>query len=159
MFKFDLEVGSKGEWFAFFMSNVKGIDESGDPKIEYLDPEPDAGRFCIRVADEKTLDEIYKQTRKKEYQFVRNPKTRAMERVAYIEQTPEQEKLERELLWDHCIEKWENILDTKGNQIPCNKENKLKLMKNPQFSRFFFKCCEVINNIAEGKVRAAEKNS
>lgn len=158
-FKFDLEGGSKGEWFSFFESKIKGVDENGDPKIEYMEPEKDAARVRIRVADENALTEIHKQTRKKDAQFVRNPKTRQMERVTFYDQTEEQERLERELLWDHCIEEWENVLDTAGKPVPCTKENKLKIMKNPQFARFFFKCCETINDAAEGKKQAASKNS
>ena len=36
----------------------------------------------------------------------------------------------------NAIIAWENLLDEEGKPIPCTLENKLKLMKHPQFARF-----------------------
>lgn len=145
MFRFDLESGSKGDWFPFQGSKINGTDEKGEPKIEYLEQEKDAGRVKIRLADSEQMERIHAQTRKKIYEYVHNPKTRSMERVSSIEQTPEQEKKERELIWDYAIEDWEGILDTKGQPIPCTPENKMKLMNVPIFARFISRCLQLLS--------------
>jgi hypothetical protein len=139
MIKFDVDSGSKGEWFPFFGSKVKPNGE-----IEYLEPEKDAGRVRVRLANSETMERIQAQTRKKAAEFVFNPKSRQMDRVTYTEQTPEQEKLERELIWDHAIQEWENIFDSNDNPIPCTLENKMKLMNNQQFARFIGRCFELL---------------
>jgi hypothetical protein len=153
MFKFDLEGGSKGDWFPFFGSKLKS-DGSGE--YEYLEPEKDAGRVKIRLADSETVERIYAQTRKKSVEHIYNSKTRSMERLSYVDQTPEQEKKERELMWDYCIEEWENILDSKGKQIPCTLENKLKLMNIPMFARFISRCLQILSEKTDSM--ALEKN-
>lgn len=152
MFKFDLESGSKGDWFRFFESKIE------DGKTIYLEPEKDAGRVCVRVADVETLEKIQAQTRTKKAEFVKDKDTRQMVRVPYIDQTVEQEKKEREMIWDHAIVAWEGILDSKGNEIPCTLENKMKLMSNPMFARFMGRCFELITGNAEELKAAAEKN-
>lgn len=152
--RFDLE-NSTGEWFRFFESEVK---ENGD--VKYLDPAEDAGKVCLRIADPETLEKIQAQTRKKkEAEFVLNPKSRQMERVMFTpEQTSAQEKLERELLWDHVIVDWKNLLDVKNQQIPCTLENKMRLMNNPQFARFIGRCLQLISGAMAESKEASEKN-
>lgn len=152
MFKFDLESGSKGDWFRFFESKVE------EGKTIYLEPEKDAGRVCVRVADAETLEKIQAETRTKKAEFVKDKDTRQLVRVSYIDQTPAQEKKEREMIWDHAIVDWENIIDSKGNQIPCTLENKMKLMSNPMFARFIGRCFELITGNAEELKVASEKN-
>lgn len=152
MFKFDLESGSKGDWFRFFESKVE------DGKTIYLEPDADAGRVCVRVADAETLEKIQAETRTKKAEFVKDKDTRQLVRVPYIDQTPTQEKKEREMIWDHAIVDWENIIDSKGNQIPCTLENKMKLMSNPMFARFIGRCFELITGNAEELKAASEKN-
>lgn len=150
--KFDLTTGA-GEWFPFFGSEIRT-----DGEIKYFDPEEGAGRVCLRVADPETLEKIQSETRKRASEFVFNPKSRQMERVTYFEQSPVQEKREREMIWDHAIMDWENILDANGNQIPCVLENKMKLMNNPQFARFIGRCLQLISGAAAEAKEASEKN-
>lgn len=145
-FRFDLDSGSKGDWFPFVGSTINGSDEKGEPKIEYLEPEKDAGRVKVRLADSEQMDRIHGQTRKKVSEYVHNPKTRQMERVFSFEQTPEQERRERELTWDYAIEDWENILDGQGQPIPCTPENKLKMMNIPVFARFISRCIQILSD-------------
>jgi len=152
--RFDLSGETQGEWFRFFKSEIK---ENGD--ITYLDPEPDAGRVRIRIAGADAIEGIRSQTRKVIKEFVLNPKTRAMERVEYEDQTPEQKKKEGELIWDHAIQAWEGILDKDGNEIPCTTENKVKLMNIPQFARFVGRCLQIITGANAGTEEAATKNS
>jgi hypothetical protein len=151
--RFDLKSEAQGEWFKFFCSEVR---EDGTTK--YLDPEEDAGKVCIRIADPETVESIQAQTRKKVSEFAWNPKSRAMERVTFYDQTAAQEKKERELIWDFAIQDWKDIIDTKGNQIPCTLENKLKLMSNPQFARFVGRCLQLISGANAETAEGAEKN-
>lgn len=124
----------------------------------YLDPEPDAGRVCLRIADPETIEGIQAQTRRKIKEFVHNPKTRAMERVEYFEQSAEQEKKERELTWDWAIQAWEGILDKDGNEIPCTVEHKLKLMNIPVFARFVGHCLRLLASSGTQVEEHAGKN-
>lgn len=121
-------------------------------------PDSKLGRVCLRIADAETLDRIHSETRKKVSENVYNPKTRGMERIAYIDQTPEQEKKERELIWDHAIIEWDGMLDKNGNPIPCTLENKLKLMNIPVFARFIGRCLQLIGSAEEQKKEESAKN-
>jgi len=152
--RFDVSGEVPGEWFKFFRSEIKE-----DGGINYLEPEADAGRVCLRIASPEVIESIQSQTRKKNAEFVRNPNTRAMERVTYFDQTPEQEKKERELIWDHAIQSWEGMLDKDGDEIPCTIENKLKLMNIPQFARFVGRCLQLITGANAQATEGAEKNS
>ncbi len=152
MFKFDLESGSKGDWFRFFESKVE------DGKTIYLEPEADAGRVCVRVADAETLEKIQAETRTRKSENIWNKDTRQYHHTVYYDQTSAQEKKEREMIWDHAIVDWENIIDSQGNQIPCTLENKMKLMSNSMFARFIGRCFELITGNAEELKAAKEKN-
>lgn len=148
---FDINTGA-GEWFPFFGSRIKQ-----DGEIEYFDPEPGAGSVCLRIADPDVWEKIQSETRKKVSENVFNPKTRAMERIVYFDQTPAQERKEREMIWDHAIVGWKDILDANGKQIPCTLENKMKLINNPQFGRFVGRCLQLIGEAKEAaKVNEAK---
>lgn len=151
--KFDLTQGAKGEWFPFFGSEITPGGETN-----YLDPEPGAGRVCLRIADADTLTQIHAQTRKRKSEFVLNPQTRKMERVNYFDQSADQEEKEREMIWDHAIVDWENILDANGAPIPCTLENKLKLLSIPVFARFIGRCLQLLGEQNAEKQADAEKN-
>lgn len=150
--KFDLNK-SIGEWFPFFASEV-----GDDGEVKYLDPEKDAPRICLRIADAETRELIAAETQTKKHEYVLNSKTRQMERVAYIDQTPEQAKKEREMIWDHAIMAWEGVVDTEDKPIPCTLENKMKMMNVPVFVRFVGRCLTLMSGAAEEKKAASEKN-
>jgi hypothetical protein len=58
-----------------------------------------------------------------------------------------------ELLWDTQIVAW-NLLDDKGNKIPCNKKNKLLLMGNStEFSTWVVDC---LNQLAKDELEKKE---
>lgn len=149
--KFDLE--KSGEWFTFFESE---ITQNGETK--YHPPIADAGRVCFRISDTEAIEQIYAKTRKKTSEFVLNPKTRQMEKVKSYDQTPEQERVEREMIWDYAIVAWENILDANGKDIPCTLENKMKLMNIPQFARFAGRCLQIVTGATEAEAEAEGKN-
>ena len=139
--KFKLNKSSEGEWFPIFGSEIEADGET----IKYHEPLKDEkGRVCVRIADAETMDVINNLTRKKVAENIYNPKTRQMERITYYDQTPEQEKKSREMLWDHAIKAWEGILDEDGKPIPCTAEMKMKMMSDAVFARFIGRCLQII---------------
>jgi len=131
----------------FFTSKV-----NDDGTVDYDEPEPNAGRVCLKPID--TFIESYFEKRKKESKFVRNDKSRAMERVQWSkDQTPKERKEYQAALWDHAIVGWENFFDGKKKPIECTIETKTKMMKVPMFDRFISKC---LKTMGEDTVKRAE---
>ena len=147
---FDIDRQNEGEWFTYFKSRV---NEKGE--IEYDEPEPNAGRVCVRSITPK-LEEL-QASRKRKFEFVFNPATRSMERVGYYEELPPEEVKKRsDDVWDYSITAWEGLLNAKGKPIECNRTNKLKLMAIPEFDRFIGRCLQMLG---DAKTKAeAEKN-
>jgi len=144
VFDFGAEDGS---WFSFFTSKV-----NDDGTIDYDEPEVNAGRVCLKPID--TFIESYFDKRKKESKFVRNDKSRAMERVQWSkDQTASERKAYQAALWDHAITSWENFFDGKKKPIECTIETKTKMMKVPMFDRFISKC---LKTMGEDTVKRAE---
>ena len=150
---FDIDKTQDGEWFAFFESsqNKKG-------KITYHDPKPEEKtRVCIRSINpvfEKQISE-----RKKKYEHVLNPETGKMERIGFYEDlTAEQAKEQNNDVWDHAIVDWQQITDKTGKEIPCTRENKLKLMEIPAFDRFVARCLEILQDATTNAQAAEAKN-
>lgn len=146
----DLNTGGDGEWFQFFGSH---IDEKTG-KIVYHEPEQDA-KVRLRRPDpifEKQLSE-----RKKIFEFVLNPNSRSMERVGYFpDQTYEQKKRENEDAWDFMITGLDGFKDKgSGEEIECNRDNKIALMKIPVFDRFIARCLILMGDSGA----ESEKNS
>jgi len=141
-----------GDWFDFFESEV----DIKTGEIIYHDPKPGTGRVCIRNMAPFWRDR--NRTRKKKAEFVRNPSTRAMERVEYTDITPEQEATERDDAFDYAITGFENLFDNKGKPITCTRENKLRLMTIPVFDRFIARCFEIQQNTVKAQNEVAEKN-
>jgi hypothetical protein len=149
MIEFNLDT-TEGEWFQFFGSHID--PNTGETVFE--DPVSDA-RVQIRSIAPFLEERI--ANRKKTVEHVLNPKTRSMERISYYsELTPEQERAERDDVWDYVIVAFENFKDRKtGMLIECTRENKLKLMKVPVFDRFVLRCLQLLTDAREG----VEKNS
>ena len=148
---FDLDL-SQGEWFRFFESR---INEKGE--LVYDDPNPDAGRVCIRSIA-PFLEQIQAK-RKKKFEWVLNTATRSMERIGYFEeQSIEDQRKERDDLWDYAITDMEDFYDVKGALILCTRENRLKLMAHPVFDRFVARCLQIISASGVKTKEEAEKN-
>ena len=150
---FDLEA-TEGEWFPFIGSHIDLV--TGD--IQYDEPVPEVRARVRPMAP--FLEERLAQ-RKKCVEHVMNPKTRQMERISYYPDIPpEQEKEERDDVWDYVITGLEGFKDKKtGKEIECTRENKLKLMKIPVFERFIARCFELLANTGIDESKALEKNS
>jgi len=159
MQNFDLNAEQAGEWFPFFGSKVKP-----NGNIEYLEPEPGAGKAQFRIADPEFQEEIQKLAGgEKHVEFIPNPaKMNNLERVEWREQTPDQRKKEQELLWDHVIMGWEDkapFLNNDGSPIEQTSKNKVKLMGIPSFARYAVRCLQLIAGAAEQAKEDAVKNS
>jgi len=149
---FDLDE-ARGDWFDFFESRID--IKTGD--VTYDDPKPGTGRVCIR--DMGPFWRERQRNRKKKSEFVRNPSTRAMERVEYYPQTAEEEAQEREDAFDYAITDFEDFFDAKGKPIKCTKENKIRLLAIPVFDRFIARCFELQQNASKIQAKVTEKNS
>lgn len=144
----DLKAAEQGEWFNFFSSHIDPV--TGEPVYE--EPVKDA-RVQIRSIGPFIEERMAK--RKKVVEHVYNQKTRSMERLSYSpDLTPEEQKAERDDLWDYAITGLENFKDSKtGTVIGCTRENKLALMKVPVFDRFVARCQQLL---ASSGVKAKE---
>ena len=92
--------------------------------------------------------------------MVVNPGTRAMERVSFlVDQTSEEEYQESLEAWDYAIVDWKGFKDPNGVEIPCTKENKLKLIRIPKAMRFFQRVFQILNGEAAKSKGGVEKNS
>jgi len=149
---FDIDKQNEGEWFTYFKSRV---NEKGE--IEYDEPEPNAGRICVRSITPK-LEEL-QASRKRKHEFVFNPSTRSMERVGYYDELPPEEVRKRsDDIWDYAITSWEGLFNAKGKPIECNRINKLKLMAIPEFDRFIGRCLQMLGDASVKAKEELEKN-
>ena len=108
------------------------------------------GGVTIRVANAKILEEIDKKCTKKKVEYKRGQR---------FETIDDDQKLRSELLWDYVIIDWEGVEDIEGNEIPCNKDNKILLMKESvKFSSFIGKCVEKLSDDEAEYAEDQEKN-
>ena len=151
--KFDVNQSSKGAWFPYFGSKVEP-----DGTTTYFPPDNDGNRVLINppLAPE-ALEKIYAQTRKMKSEFVANSLTRKMERVTYYEQTPTQAMREFEMIFVQIIGDWE-LKDSQGAAVPCNDDNKIEFMRNPEFARFVRRCMELLDFSEAERKAELEKN-
>jgi hypothetical protein len=149
----DLDASS-GEWFNFFSSHIDPV--TGEPVYE--EPVKDA-RVQIRSIAPFIEERMAK--RKKSFEHIYNPKTRSMERMSFFpDLSPEEQKAERDDLWDYAIVALENFKDSKtGKVIACTRENKLALMKLPVFDRFVARCQQLISSAGVKEKEETVKNS
>jgi hypothetical protein len=137
---FDLNVGKDGEWFPFQISRT----DSSTGKVIWDDPVPNVK---VKIRSWKPFFEERLVTRKREVEHVPNTMTRHMDRNTYIpEPTIEEAMAERDDAYDYAITGFENLKDKNKQLIACTRENKIGLMKNPVFERFFVKCQETLDS-------------
>jgi hypothetical protein len=152
MVDFNLDA-TEGEWFQFFGSHI----DLNTGEIVYEDPMSDA-RVQIRNWRPFINERIEK--RKKSFEHVLNSKTRTMERISYYpDLSPAEIKTEKEDTYDYSITGIENFKDSKtGEVIICTRENKIKLMNNPVFDRFFARCQQILDSSGIKVKEDTEKN-
>ncbi len=150
---FDIEE-SQGDWFDFFESRI----DLATGNIIYDDPKPGTGKACFRPSRPLIMERIGK--RKKDSEFVLNPKTRSMERVEFFKGVSiEEQQKENDDLTDYVITGLKDFYDAKGKPIECTRENKIKLSKVPVFDRFMARCMEIQMNADVKQMEKEEKNS
>ena len=109
------------------------------------------GRVCLRVCTGDDLREIRKRTVKERVEYKRG------QRFAY---EVVDEKLQNELIWQHCIVDWERLIDQNGESIPCTPENKILLMgRSIKFAGFVADCLETLTEIDAAHEEEAKKNA
>lgn len=151
--KIDLNQSSKGAWFPYFGSNA---DAEG--AITYEAPADEKEKVFINPPlSAEALEKIHAKTRTRKSQFVYNPKTQKMDHVAYFDQTPEQARQEFEMIFCEIIGDFE-LTDANGDKIPCTPENKIKLMRVPEFARFVTRCIQLLDMTEAERKAALEKN-
>lgn len=119
--------------------------------------DPESARVRLRVLDMDANKQIRSQTVAKGVVYKQLGRRQQVHRIEFDEIKDEDKR--GELLWDFCIVDWENIFwDDK--LLPCNTENKLKLMnKSVEFATFIANCIEKLAEYEENQVKEAEKNS
>ena len=160
MKKFNVNKKTEGVWFKYFGSiETDKKDAKGEPVIEYLKPEPDAGRVKIRIASAQVLDDIRDKTTTRAKECAYNEHTKKMELVNGFEpQTYQQIRKSAEMFWDHVIEDYEGLPDDQGNLIALTLENKLMLVEDKEFVRFVNRCIELYKLSEEERTKEIEKN-
>lgn len=102
------------------------------------------GRVQVKTVSQQDYEQIKKQTVKSQNNFVLNPKTG---RVEYVKCNVIDDITQTTSYYDISIVAWEGIYDSEGNLIPCNKENKLRLMLGSEkFKRVIDGCLEQLHD-------------
>ena len=150
----DLDLQQEGEWFNFFGSHIN--ETTGD--VVYSEPVKDAR---VKIRSMTPFIEERVSGRKRQYEHIYNPKTRSMERISYFpELSIDELKAEREDTWDYIIQDFEGFRDSKTKkEIPCNRENKIKMMRVPAFDRFVARCLQILSTSGVQTQEAETKNS
>ncbi len=150
-----LQKGATIESREFTAEEQKQFVESVGKLFIFDDPQEGAAEFQIRRAVYFFLERNEQRTKK--HQFVLNPTTRAMEHVSYYpELTVAEKKKEADDMYDYAIVGIRGATWEGGKEIECNRENKLKLMKDEQFSRFVQHC---MNTLLEAEKAEAEQTA
>ena len=146
---FELGKGTEGDWFPYFESH---FDQSTG-EINYDLPKEGAVEFCIRGMG--PFFEDMNKGRQKEYKVVHNPITRAMERIGYYPDLPQEQEAKKMVdAWDYAI-----IAARKRDEpIECSREDKTELLKRPMFMRYVQRVFQILNGEATKRFEAAEKN-
>jgi hypothetical protein len=149
---FDLDA-EEGEWFQFFGSHI----DLNTGEVVYDEPTSDAR---VRIRPMAPFIEARLAKLKKTVEHVYNTKSRVMERISYYpDQKPEDAQKDKEDAFDYIVIDWENIKNSKTSEvIPCTRENKLALMKNPVFDRFVARCQQLLSETGIKKEEIEEKN-
>ena len=112
------------------------------------------GRVQLRSISADDWKVIRKQTVKREVDF-----KRIDGKAERFEFEKVNDDLQNELFWDHVIQSWENFIDSKGEKIPCTKENKILLMsRSAKFVKFVSECLKQMADDDAAQAEALEKN-
>lgn len=126
----ELNSDNKGTWF-------------------YFDPDnKDAGGVCLQELTSEEFQRIERLTVKT---------TRKFKRGAWITDDITDEKLAARLRWEFCIVDWDKV-SIDGNEVQCNKENKIKAMKIVDFVKILIDNLEELSDTNKALTEARVKN-
>jgi hypothetical protein len=112
----------------------------------------DGGRIQIRIPTMSDWKGIRRQTVRKKVEFKKVEGT-----AGRFEFEEVNEDLQNELFWDMAIVNFENFTN-KGVLIPCTKENKIRLMANAKFAKFFSESFKTLTEDVASRPEVAKKN-
>lgn len=140
--KFKVNDSNPGTWFNF------------------IDGKPEEGGVCVRAMTPSKLAEIEKKysERKSEYIAPKNQDGKQLpaQRFVWLEYNEDEMFADR---WDYCICDWRNLCNEDGVEIPCTKENKVKLMgEELMFSAFILSCLQKLNLATQEEMKERAKN-
>jgi hypothetical protein len=129
--KFDTK--NAGTWFLF---NEEDVSE---------------GRICLRICAGKDIDNINKLSKKTTVEYRKGQR---------FEVQNVNNELYQKLLWDFCIVDWENVQELDGALIPCNAENKIRMMNTcNMFAAFVIDALDKIDKVNQKEAEDELKNS
>lgn len=112
------------------------------------------GKVYLKAITSEEFNAINKKTTKKKVEYRKVDGTAS--RFEYEEIDYD---LRAELFYDAAIIDWENFVDSKGNEIPCTKENKMLFMnKSVAFSKFIADSIKILTDDTTRENEEAEKN-
>jgi hypothetical protein len=112
------------------------------------------GRVQLKTLAAEDLKAIRKQSAKKRVEYKRIEGKAERFDVEDVD-----EDAQNQLFWDHVIMSWEKFFDSKGEPIPCTKENKVLLMQRSiKFARFVTEAMKTLSEDETAQAEATEKN-
>ena len=129
--------------------------ENLNPATKFFWPNSDNKEWVeLRIAADEDLLAMRKRLGIKEkVEYPVNPETRQVNRVVGTNVDEGRSRAINDELTDFCIADW-LLLDAAGNQIPCTRENKLKLVKgHPPFAKWIVDC---LNELRTGEAAQSE---
>lgn len=130
---FNLDELNDGAWFDFDDAEIK----LRAPNNDFLSS---VSKECVR---EKKL--YKKKNRVGDLQLMKETET-------------DDDKL-KAMIWDYTIMEWKNIKTQNGEDIPCTKENKVKLMGgSPKFYHFVDSAVDQLSSDQSKEAEDLEKN-
>jgi hypothetical protein len=112
------------------------------------------GRVQLKTLAAEDLKAIRKQSAKKRVEYKRIEGKAERFDVEDVD-----EDAQNQLFWDHVIMSWEKFFDSKGEPIPCTKENKVLLMQRSiKFARFVTEALRTLSEDETAQAEATEKN-
>ena len=132
-----------------------------NPAVKFDNPFDPKGKewIMLRLASDDDNKNFFSTVGVKEKVYWKtNPQTRSMQRVKDFDPTPEERDMFNDEVWDFSITDW-LLYDTKGEEIPCTRDNKSMLMrKSPKFASWIASCLEELRESIEITKAELEKN-
>ena len=103
----------------------------------YFDEKDESTGVKIRVMNQTAMNEMTSATRKFTVEYKSSGRGKPKERFEFYKPIENAETVESEMMHDYSVVDWKGIVDSTGAEIPCTKENKVKLMQGSiDFFRF-----------------------